>query len=424
MRLLILVFSLFALLSTNQAQAGNRREQQRGTQSGGGTDVLVGGQPGAQDDVIIDFAGREPNVVIDPRQYDGIYNALIPKLDRLDYYHPGFKLRFERVFKKTWRMTLREFQPRRPGEARTIEQTEDYVDINFTWFKTTTVEQKQQAWLHEMVREFIDDGWVNSFAARLVTLGGENRRSEEMSETELRWLADEAIQQLTPLIYFEENNDELFAKNFMKIFNENIYEPWDFHRVYPTLNFGMGTRVSMYQNIKRAKLRTRYETFCHEDLLMNLPRLTEALERARRNKAQYYDEASFGYYFTQPKLVELFTELSYILTSHSDTYKGVFRSDALNNIAYFAVRTTSAIEARATMGTYEFRSEESMRKNILALTNRERQKVMQAACKNFADQGLIQILDEYDQDGGVVRNVPPARPILTNQTEVEDALNP
>jgi hypothetical protein len=413
---LVLVLLMASNFTATQALATSRLFR-KGTQSGGGTDVYPGASATAEDDVLVDFAGQETAVVIDPRLFEGIYASVAGKLDRIDYYHPGLKAALEKVFDKEWRVTNRTFQAVRRGEQRPIEQNERTVEINNDWIRTATPELKGQAWIHEMVRGFIEDEYVR----RTI----ENRElwpqeyADLPDEDEILWLSDEAVRTITPLIYNEVRRDHFMA-DFVDAFRSNISDPLKYKNAYY-----MGTRERMYNMIAESSVRLRYETFCAPDLLNNRRAMIAALEQAKRHRRDYYSESLLDY--LQPeksgsaKFLKDYARGMYEWQTRMTDFKNIFSSDQMTGVALFSVMISGAMENEIADGLYGYAEVRGSR--ILPLTEAKRVLIVKDACGRWGEQ-VSKSLQEYDQDGGRVRDLPPGTVPATTQQDVDRVLRP
>jgi hypothetical protein len=376
-----------------------------GPGAGGGTNVYPGKGPDSSRDVLVDFAPTNDEIPINPRTYQGILGRLQPKIERLNYFFPGIKEELEVVFRKQWKLTTQKFLPDEPGQRKPIKQDDDFVKITYDWIKTATDLQKEQAWLHEMVR-----GYVQDKTERAILL-----RSYLRNDPAFLKAINKIVYTITPL-FFNEESVTRTQQEWTRAFREYYERPYLKMDLADGYEVFAGTRDMMYHTIDLGKLAERYRDFCDPSVLNNPDQVQQLIAEFPRIRDNYYDPEHLRLYPVRKQLLESINGISsqWQMRYIGVDYANIYFSAEMNAVSLFSLRTTAAMEGLANIGSYEFQPLSSTDNHM---TVEARAQALKKACEADGPEAA-KAFAEYKHDGGKMKDKPKTHE--ANEAEVDE----
>jgi hypothetical protein len=110
---------------------------------------------------LVEFERLGKVVRIEPREFEGIYKEIEPRLEMLDERVPGLRDLLDGAMKdKAWFLTTKEFKPRNANELKPISQDDYGVFMSVDAIKGMDRPQLVRAFFHEMVRNLVMKGYI------------------------------------------------------------------------------------------------------------------------------------------------------------------------------------------------------------------------------------------------------------------------
>lgn len=402
-------FSLVLLLIfqsvTAYSESGQSRSTTNGTVGGGGTSVIA-----HSPETLVEFVESDQERRIDAMKFEGIYDRLRPKLERLNYSYPGIqRLMEETLINKRWKLTPEVFPPDQVGQLKPIFQDEYSVKINLQWYHQVHTNQKtlEKAWLHEMVRDLLR--YRSPVGKYKSVANGDLDNNKEFQNNMNKW-----VYELTPIIY---NEDLLvqFVNAWVNGMQKHFMIPFgNAANDGTTVAYYISGRSVIYYDIRAGRLIDRHRELCTPELLGNVKALEYKLLNISENHRKFYEEfknsrAKTGYIWDVAMQLQNSDEFQYGNILKSNNRFNLIDSTEVNVASTFYSRTTMVLEGLEILDINKIwvEDEKISRNNYRRLSMQERQELLRQACDPESSVILEKLFSEFVADQGQVRNLSP-----------------
>jgi hypothetical protein len=268
---------------------------------------------------LVDFEKVGKRVRIDPRTFEGIYSEIAPRIRMIEEKIPGLGKELESVFdERSWFMTDREFEPRRSGEDKPIDQDNEHVLLTYQKVKNMSRERLRRAWFHEAVRRVVEGGsW--------------SRRNNNFMD---RLAIDDLVEKLTVALYEESDRP---ATLLAQLLNNAIGTDVKYYNKNDDRNsgfLGFLSRPEIYERIRSFHTKEKLQSLCGSKTAPNIQACIPDVRQAG------YVSENYGSFFQKIGSCLPDSERKRILSSLNEM-RVSFPADTENYIGFRRITTQS-----------------------------------------------------------------------------------